>query len=260
MTNLRLGSIVVLLILSTFPSETELELMNDKRWSHGNDGQNVSDNIEIEIDIGDREVRYTQDGVQTSRNVSADEGWASADVYINVSMESEYILELKMMDHSVSPPVEMYCNLWENDSLISYPIPCIKNYTLNQSSNKYLIHSLYPSLENSTDACLEVTLTKLATNETGWNIACWHQQSLSDWDYDGVIDIMDICGKTPQNSTVDEHGCASFQIPDYDTNGNMSSDANENMSTSTSSKIPALSIVLTMMSIVFAAIIVKSRD
>lgn len=253
MTRFRVGSIVILVILSTFLNETELELMNDKRWSDGNNDQNVSDNIEIEVDMGDRELTYNN----TTRNISAEEGWASTTTIVSLDGEFEYTIEFKMMDHSVSPPVEMYCNNWPSTLSTG---PCISIFTLGPGAGGYTIPIHYPVLENSTDACLEVTLTKHDTDETEWNIACWHQQSLSDWDYDGVIDIIDICGDTPQNSTVDEHGCASFQIPNNDTNGNMSSDTDGNISTSTSSEIPALSVVLTMMSIVFAAIIVRSRD
>jgi PGF-CTERM protein len=200
------------------------------------DGANASDDIEIEVDMGDREIYLS---AEETRSVSADEGWPTVRVtFYNLSSDSEYNRISRMMDYSVSPPVEMFCNNWPS-VLTSGPCSFNSTFIVTPGLDRQAFISSYPALEDSTNACMEVTLENLDTGEVRTKMSCWTQKSLSDWDYDGVIDILDICGDTPVGTVVNANGCVEASETD---------------------SVPGFGAILGITAVLGAALITSRRD
>jgi hypothetical protein len=127
-----------------------------------------------------------------------------------------------------------------------------------------LIH--YPALEDSTQACLEINLSdssEFIVNEIG----CWNQQSISDWDNDGVIDILDTCGDTPSGIVVDVNGCVS-EGDEGDGNESDEGDGNESniggstddLGSSTGGDLPGFTGVMATITLAGAAMLAGRRN
>ena len=206
--------------------------------------ESSSDDIEIEVDMGDREIYLS---AEETRSVSADEGWPSVTVtFYNLSSDSAYNRIYRMMDYSVSPPVEMFCNNWPS-VLTSGPCSFNSTFTVTSGLDRQAFRTSYPALEDSTNACMEVTLENLDTGEVRTKMSCWTQKSLSDWDYDGVKDILDICGDTENGAIVDDQGCV------------IEAENTDAINDSTSDSIPGFEASVLLSSIVCALITLRRR-
>lgn len=189
---------------------TELDSDDGVCKSVPQENSSGNEEITIEVNMSDRTV--------IQRFISQDEGWATVMVSLSgLTVGNQYTLTMKMMDGSVSPEVEMFCNNWP--SVISTG-PCNSEFEFTVEGDIQIFGSHYPALESSTQACVYVDLFDEQMNQIVGNSDCWNQYSTSDWDDDGVIDILDICGETPLNSTVNETGCViNSEINDYDGDG-----------------------------------------
>jgi hypothetical protein len=173
--------------------------------------------------------------------ISADEGWASVTVELsNLVVGEEYTLSNSMVDHSVSPHVKMYCNNWPSEITSG---PCDFENTFTAQSSTVITRVHYPALEDSTQACLEVDLSD-SSGSIATEIGCWNQQSISDWDNDGVIDLLDTCGETPSGTVVDANGCVA-EISTDDIGGD--------------DLMPGFEANLLLISILFAVITLRRR-
>jgi len=76
---------------------------------------------------------------------------------------------------------------------------------------------------------------------------CWTQRSLSDWDYDGVKDILDICGDTENGAIVDDQGCV------------IEAENTDAINDSTPESIPGFEVSVLLSSIVCALITLRRR-
>jgi len=158
----------------------------------------------------DSRVIMTNEGEELQ--ISADDGWASVTVELtNLVVGEEYTRDYLMVDHSVSPHVNMYCNNWPSE-ITSGPCGFDSTFTAQYSSIFVVTH--FPALEDSTQACLEIDISD-SSGSIATEIGCWNQQSISDWDNDGVIDLLDTCGDTPVGTIVNANGCVeTIAMPD----------------------------------------------
>ena len=156
--------------------------------------------IEISTNFDQRIINFGGELVEIQSN----EGWPSVDVVVfGLDIGTQYEINAKMWDYTTFPEEQMYCNNWPSQ-IISGPCEFSYSFTAQAEEMNMTLH--YPALESSTQACLVVKLLEEGIEKQN-NILCWNQNSISDWDFDGVIDINDYCGATPINSTVNETGC-----------------------------------------------------
>ena len=204
-----------------------------------NNCQSANNSVGINITINmDSRVLYPNGHFL---QISADEGWASVTVELsNLVVGEEYTLSNSMVDHSVSPHVEMYCNNWPSEITSG---PCEYENTFTAQSSTVISRVAYPALEDSTQACLEVDLSD-SSGSIATEIGCWNQKSISDWDNDGVIDVLDTCGDTPVGTIVNASGCVA-EISTDDIGGD--------------DEIPGFEANLLFISILFAVITLRRR-
>ena len=157
-------------------------------------------NIEIFANFDQRTLEFEGQSME----VQSDEGWPSVQFIVyGLDVGTQYGINAKMWDYSVFPEEEMFCNNWPSQ-IVSGPCENSWQFTAEQEQMTITLH--YPVLESSTQACLLVKLFEDSIEKQN-DMSCWNQNSISDWDFDGVIDINDNCGATPINSTVNETGC-----------------------------------------------------
>ena len=113
------------------------------------------------------------------------------------------------MDYSVSPPAKMYCDNGPSENENEY---CEDSFDLTYQHQNIVLYMSFMALEPSTQACLEISFSKSDGEIIGEGMTCWIQDSTSDWDYDGVIDTLDLCAKTLNGTIVDEQCCGSVYI------------------------------------------------
>ena len=73
------------------------------------------------------------------------------------------------------------------------------------------------------------------------------RKNLSDWDYDGVIDILEICGDTENGAIVDDQECV------------IETENTDAINDSTSDSIPGFEVSVLLSSLVCALIILRRR-
>ncbi|GEM_PF-2782543 len=186
--------------------------------------------IDLSTNFDERNIEFAGETVQ----IESDQGWPSVLVSVeDLEIGTQYQINAKMWDYSVFPEEEMFCNNWPSQIITG---PCENSYSFTAQQKEMTMTLHYPALESSTQACLIVILSS-DDLEIDNNMICWNQDSKSDWDLDGIIDINDLCGATPINSTVNETGCLITEpgnntsvdelldtdgdgVPDFDAEGN----------------------------------------